>query len=57
MDTLTALSVLDGRYAAMTADLVDIFSEAGLIRHRVFVELQWLKFLGRDLRLFDLSAD
>lgn len=57
MDTLTALSVLDGRYAAMTADLTDIFSEAGLIRHRVFVELQWLKFLGRDLRLFDLSAE
>ena len=55
MDTLTALSVLDGRYAAMTADLVNIFSEAGLIRNRVFVELQWLKFLGQELRLFDLS--
>ena len=57
MDTLTALSVLDGRYAAMTADLVNIFSEAGLIRNRVFVELQWLKFLGQELRLFDLSPD
>jgi adenylosuccinate lyase len=40
----------------MTADLRDIFSEAGLIRNRVTVELQWLKFLGRDLRLFSLSA-
>ena len=57
MDTLTALSVLDGRYAAMTAELVDVFSEAGLIRNRVLVELQWLKFLGRELRLFDLSAE
>jgi adenylosuccinate lyase len=57
MDSLTALSVLDGRYAAMTADLADIFSEAGLIRNRLSVELQWLKFLGRDLRLFDLSAE
>ncbi len=57
MDALTALSVLDGRYAAMTVDLVNIFSEAGLIRNRVFVELQWLRFLGQDLRLFDLSAE
>ena len=55
METLTALSVLDGRYAAMTAELAEVFSEAGLIRHRVLVELQWLNFLGQDLGLFDLS--
>jgi adenylosuccinate lyase len=29
----------------------DIFSEYGLIRHRVHVEIQWLKFLFRDLEL------
>ncbi|MFP4444981.1 MAG: adenylosuccinate lyase [Desulfosudaceae bacterium] len=55
MDQLNALSVLDGRYAAMTEGLAEIFSEAGLIRHRLYVELQWLKFLGRELRLFAIT--
>ncbi|MFW5988790.1 MAG: adenylosuccinate lyase [Desulfosudaceae bacterium] len=55
MDRINSLSVLDGRYAAMTEDLAEIFSEAGLIRHRLYVELQWLKFLGQELRFFDLN--
>lgn len=55
MDELTALSVLDGRYSKLTGGLDRIFSEYGLIRNRVYVELQWLKFLGRELGLFDLS--
>src|SRR6056297_544849 len=57
MDQLSALSVLDGRYARLTEGLAEIFSEAGLIRHRVYVELQWLKFLGQELRLFELNAE
>ncbi|MDY6824631.1 MAG: adenylosuccinate lyase [Thermodesulfobacteriota bacterium] len=55
MDELTALSVLDGRYAKLTGTLARVFSEYGLIRMRVYVELQWLKFLGRELALFELS--
>ena len=55
MKQLTALSVLDGRYAKMVSELVDIFSEYGLIRHRVHVEACWLSFLGWDLGLFDLD--
>ncbi len=51
MPALTALSVMDGRYRKYTYELNDIFSEYGLIRHRVFVEIQWLKFLFRDLEL------
>jgi adenylosuccinate lyase len=51
MPALTALSVLDGRYRKYTGELNDIFSEYGLIRHRVHVEIQWLKFLFRDLEL------
>ncbi len=42
MSTLSALSPLDGRYASKTADLNRIFSEYGLIRYRVTVEVRWL---------------
>ena len=49
---ITSLTALDGRYAALTTEMAEIFSEYGLIRHRVFVEIQWLKFLLTDLRLF-----
>ncbi len=48
---ITSLTALDGRYAALTTEMAEIFSEYGLIRHRVFVEIQWLKFLLTDLRL------
>ena len=44
--TLTAISPVDGRYAAKTAGLRDIFSEYGLIRFRVKVEVEWLKALA-----------
>ena len=43
---LTAISPLDGRYAAKTAELRSIFSEYGLMRFRVQVELTWLKQLA-----------
>ncbi|MDR1187601.1 MAG: adenylosuccinate lyase [Bifidobacteriaceae bacterium] len=37
-----ALSPLDGRYAAVTAPLLDYFSEAALNRARILVEIEWL---------------
>ena len=43
---LTALSPLDGRYAEHTKDLRQIFSEFGLIRHRLQVEIGWLQVLA-----------
>jgi len=43
---LTALSPLDGRYAQRLQPLARVFSEAGLIRHRVFVELEWFRHLA-----------
>lgn len=49
--SLKSLSALDGRYDKMTSELKDIFSEYGLIRHRVYVEIEWLKFIIEDLRL------
>jgi adenylosuccinate lyase len=46
---LTALSPVDGRYGSKTESLRPIFSEYGLIRHRVQVEIRWLQALaGQD---------
>ncbi len=42
IDSLTALSPLDGRYAAKLDALRPIFSEFGLIQRRVAVEIAWL---------------
>ncbi|MCC8998896.1 MAG: adenylosuccinate lyase [Candidatus Contendobacter sp.] len=47
LTALTAISSIDGRYADKTADLRPIFSEYGLIRHRVQVEVRWLQALSR----------
>ncbi|GAB4348185.1 MAG: adenylosuccinate lyase [Gammaproteobacteria bacterium] len=47
LSSLTAISPIDGRYGAKTADLRPIFSEYGLIRHRVQVEVRWLQMLSR----------
>jgi len=46
LDPLTALSPLDGRYAAKADALRPIFSEYGLIRCRVRVEIEWLLALA-----------
>lgn len=46
--SLTALSPLDGRYSAKTRALAEIFSEYGLIRRRVFVEIRWLLQLAQE---------
>jgi adenylosuccinate lyase len=47
LSSLTAISPVDGRYGSKTADLRPIFSEFGLIRHRVLVEVRWLQALAR----------
>ena len=46
LSPLTAVSPVDGRYGGSTADLRAIFSEYGLIRHRVLVEVRWLQALA-----------
>ncbi len=43
---LTALSPLDGRYAAKVEALRPIFSEYGLMHRRVLIEVRWLIALG-----------
>jgi adenylosuccinate lyase len=46
LSTLTAVSPIDGRYADKTAELRDCFSEYGLIKARVLVEVRWLQQLA-----------
>ena len=57
MTKVAAITPLDGRYARLTGELADIFSEFGLIRHRVKVEVEWLKFIITDLKLDQLQGD
>jgi adenylosuccinate lyase len=46
LSQLTAISPVDGRYGTKTDALRPIFSEYGLIRHRVIVEVRWLQALA-----------
>jgi adenylosuccinate lyase len=46
LSALSALSPLDGRYAAKTDKLRPILSEAGFMHHRVKVEIAWLQALA-----------
>jgi adenylosuccinate lyase len=46
LNSLTAISPIDGRYAEKTFSLREIFSEYGLIRNRLFVEIRWLEALA-----------
>jgi adenylosuccinate lyase len=54
--TLTALSPLDGRYAAKTEALRPIFSEFGLMHRRVLVELNWLLALANEPRIAEVPV-
>lgn len=46
LSALTAISPVDGRYGSKTASLRPIFSEYGLTKYRVQVEVNWLKLLS-----------
>nr|WP_245232473.1 adenylosuccinate lyase [Thiorhodococcus minor] len=56
LSTLTAVSPVDGRYGAKTADLRAIFSEYGLIRRRVEVEVRWLQALAGQPEITEVPA-
>jgi adenylosuccinate lyase len=53
---LTALSPLDGRYAAKVEPLRAYFSEFGLIRNRIRVEIEWLKALATNPGIDEVPA-
>ncbi len=61
LTTLSALSPLDGRYAAKTDKLRPILSEAGFMHHRVKVEIAWLQALSQagfaEIKPFSAEAN
>ena len=46
LSALTAISPVDGRYGSKASELRSIFSEFGLIKFRVVVEVRWLQKLA-----------
>ena len=56
MDNLLAISPVDGRYAGITESLNPYFSEFALIKYRVLVEIEWLKYFLPIINV-DISND
>ena len=54
--TIMALSPLDGRYASRLVPLKELFSEFGLIKHRVEIEIRWLKQLARTPQIPEVPS-
>lgn len=46
LSSLTAVSPIDGRYGTKTRSLRAAFSEYGLIKYRILVEIRWLEFMA-----------
>ena len=62
LDSLTAISPIDGRYARKTEILRPIFSEYGLLRHRLLIEVRWLQALSscddiEEIAQFDATTN
>src|SRR4051812_34409782 len=56
LSPLNAVSPVDGRYGNRTIALRKIFSEFGLIRYRVEVEVRWLQQLSRHIGIAEVPA-
>ncbi len=56
LNSLSAVSPIDGRYGSKTSNLRPIFSEFGLIRHRVLVEVRWLQMLAAHSEIKEVPA-
>ena len=54
LSPLTAISPIDGRYADKTQSLRPFFSEYGLLRARVEVELRWIHILGDNAEITEV---
>lgn len=56
LNALTAISPVDGRYGSKTTDLRQYFSEFGLIKYRVTVEVRWLQQLAATAGIAEVPA-
>ena len=50
-DNLTSISPIDGRYSARTGPLKRIFSEYGLIKYRLLIEVRWLEAMSKNSQI------
>jgi adenylosuccinate lyase len=55
LTALTALSPLDGRYHGKVDALRNYFSEFGLIRYRVLIEIEWFKALSTEAGIAEIT--
>ncbi len=55
LTALTALSPLDGRYHGKVEALRPYFSEFGLIRYRVLIEIEWFKALSAEPAIAEIA--
>ncbi|XOV78392.1 MAG: adenylosuccinate lyase [Aestuariibacter sp.] len=56
LSALTAISPVDGRYGSKTTELRSIFSEFGLLKYRVEVEVRWLQALAAEEGIPEVPA-
>ncbi len=56
LSALTAISPVDGRYQNKADVLRPIFSEYGLFRFRVLVEIEWLKKLSKNPNIKEIES-
>ncbi len=56
LSSLTAISPIDGRYGSKSIDLRPVFSEFGLIKHRIMVEIRWLQTLAAHEGITEVPA-
>ena len=56
LSQLTAISPVDGRYAGKSVELRSIFSEYGLLKYRVEVEVRWLQMLSTNPQIEEVPA-
>lgn len=56
LSSLTAISPIDGRYGSKTSTLRIAFSEFGLIKYRVMVEVRWLQQLASHPGIVEVPA-
>jgi len=53
-DNLTSISPIDGRYSAKTGPLKAIFSEYGLIKYRLLIEVRWLEAMSKNSQISEV---
>lgn len=56
LSALTSVSPIDGRYGSKTTELRGVFSEFGLIKNRVLVEIRWLQQLAQHPEITEVPT-